>query len=181
MSGAGQTERSFIDFVTHRQPAMLRTAYLLTGDVHHAEDLLQTALTKTYLAWSRVDPATAEAYVRTTMTRTYISWWRRKWRGERPTEDLAAADGRGRTRTPDLAAVVTTHSVLWEAVKSLPPKQRAAVVLRFYEDLTEPQTAELLGCSVGNVKSQISRALTTLRSRMNIDDVADVFGGGERS
>ncbi len=72
----------FVSFVSARQHALLRTAYLLTGDRHAAEDLLQTALTKTYLAWSRVDPATADGYVKTVMTRTYVSWWRRKWRGE---------------------------------------------------------------------------------------------------
>ena len=110
------------------------------------------------------DPGAAEAYVRTTMTRTYVSWWRRKWRGEHPTEELPEPSS---PRGGDaMAEGVTERHVLWQVVQTLPRKQRAAVVLRFYEDLTEAQVAEVLSCSVGTVKSQTSRALATLRARL---------------
>jgi RNA polymerase sigma-70 factor (sigma-E family) len=163
--GGADDEREFRVFVANRQQALLRTAYLLTGDHHLAEDLLQTALTKAYLAWSRIeDLGAAEAYVRTTLTRTYVSWWRRKWRGEHPSEELPEPDVHGGADA--LAEGVADRKVLWDVVQSLPRKQRAAVVLRFYEDMTEAQVAEVLSCSVGTVKSQTSRALATLRSRL---------------
>ncbi|NHC46644.1 SigE family RNA polymerase sigma factor [Motilibacter aurantiacus] len=163
--GAADDEREFSDFVAHRQRALLRTAYLLTGDRHTAEDLLQAALTKTFLSWGRIDDlGAAEAYVRTTLTRTYVSWWRRRWRGEHPTEELPEPVSSGAA----LDTAVAERADLWDVVQTLPRRQRAAVVLRFYEDMSEAQVAEVLGCSVGTVKSQTSRALATLRARMTV-------------
>ena len=162
-------EREFVTFVAARQSALLRTAYLLTGNHHAAEDLLQSALTKTYLAWGRIDDVgAAEAYVRTTLTRTYVSWWRRKWHGEHPTGELP--------EPPPSAGHedrLTERSALWDVVQTLPRKQRAAVVLRYYEDMTEAQIAEVLNCSPGTVKSQTSRAIATLRTRLQDSSIEE--------
>lgn len=148
---------SFDDFVTARGDALWRSAWLLTGDGHLAEDLVQTALAKSYRAWDRIgDPAGFEAYVRRTLYTTYVSWWRRRWNGERPTEQLPEAQEAG----PDLAL----RRDLLTALATLPRGQRAVVVLRYFEDRSERETAEVLGCSVGTVKSQTSRALAALRS-----------------
>jgi RNA polymerase sigma-70 factor (sigma-E family) len=155
ISGEGTvTTPDFEGFVAARSAALLRTAYLLTRDHALAEDLLQTALTKAYLAWSRID-GEPEPYVRRIIVNTYSSWWRRKWNGERPTDELpetAAAD-QGLGESGDL----------WDALGRLPRRQRAVVVLRYFEDLTEAQTAELLGITVGTVKSQTSKAMASLR------------------
>lgn len=142
----------FDDFVGSRSTALLRTAYLLTRDHALAEDLLQTALTKAWFAWSRIETA-PEAYVRKVLVNTYASWWRRKWNGEHATESLP--------ETPVEPAESTLD--LWQAMARLPRRQRAVVVLRYFEDLTEAETADLLGCSVGTVKSQASKALAKLR------------------
>lgn len=145
---------SFEEFVAARADALLRTAYLLTRDHGLAEDLVQTALTKAYLAWSRID-GDPEPYVRRIMLNTFSSWWRRKWKGEVATETLPehSAHDEAAGESVDLAA----------AVARLPRRQRAVLVLRYFEDLTEAQTAELLGISVGTVKSQTSKALAHLR------------------
>ena len=146
-------EATFDDFVAARSRALLRTAYLLTHDHALAEDLLQTSLAKAWFAWRRIE-GNPEPYVRRILVNTYASWWRRKWNGERPTEDLPerATDETGSEPTD-----------LWRAMERLPRRQRAVVVLRYFEDLTEVQTAGLLGCSVGTVKSQCSKALAKLR------------------
>lgn len=161
VSSAGDPEREFRDFVAARSTALLRTAYLLSGDWGAAEDLLQVSLTKTYLAWRRIERIEAvEPYARKVLVNTATSWWRRRWHGERPTEELperAVSDG--------LDAHVE-RDALWAHVKELPARQRAVLVLRFYEDLSEVDTAALLGVSVGTVKSQCSRALAALRRRL---------------
>lgn len=159
-------EDEFREFVTARSAALLRTAYLLAGDWATAEDLLQTALTKTYLAWKRLGQIDAvEPYARRVLVNTATSWWRRRWHGERPTEVL-----------PERAAVdrldeQLDRDVLWKHVKALPTRQRAVLVLRFYEDMSEAQTAALLNISPGTVKSQSSRALSTLRQRLAAEGV----------
>ena len=160
----------FDDFVAARSGRLLRTAYLLTRDWALAEDLLQTALTKAWFAWGRVvdDP---EPFVRTVLVNTYASWWRRRWRGEPPTEAL-----------PERAVADPTHAVderdrLWQALGRLPRRQRAVLVLRFYEDLTEAQVAAALHVSVGTVKSQTSKALARLR----LDDTLTPVLDGDRS
>jgi RNA polymerase sigma-70 factor (sigma-E family) len=146
-------EALFDAFVESRSAALLRTAYLLVGDEQRAEDLLQTALTKAWFAWRRIewDP---EAYVRRTMATTSASWWRRRWVGELPTSDLPE---------PADSADLADHEDLWRALSHLPPRQRAVVVLRYLEDRSEIETAQLLDCSIGTVKSQASRALAKLR------------------
>jgi RNA polymerase sigma-70 factor (sigma-E family) len=147
-------EAEFDAFVVARSPALLRTAYLLVHDDALAEDLLQTSLTKAWFAWRRIE-GEPEAYVRRILVTTSASWWRRKWTRETPVADL-----------PESAAVATEPSVwqdLWDAIGHLPGRQRAVVVLRYLEDRTEAETARLLGCSVGTVKSQSAKALAKLR------------------
>lgn len=146
----------FDEFVAARSTALLRTAYLLTHDHALAEDLLQTALTKSWFAWSRIE-GHPEAYVRKVLVNTFASWWRRKWNGELPTEELPERGGADEGPRSD------QHHDLWTALAALPRRQRAVVVLRYFEDLTEAETAHLLGCSVGTVKSQHSKALAKLR------------------
>lgn len=146
----------FEGFVAARSDHLLRTAYLLTRDHQLAEDLLQTALAKAWGAWKRIG-TDHEAYVRRILVNTYASWWRRKWNGERPSEQLPESGG------PNPTDTVGDRFDLWEAIGRLPKRQRATLVLRFYEDLTEAETAEMLGCTAGTVKSQTSKALAKLR------------------
>jgi len=148
-----QAGATFDEFVAARSRALLRTAYLLTHDHALAEDLLQTALARAWFAWRRID-GNPDPYVRRILVNTYASWWRRKWNGEHPTDELPE-------RPTDETGTEPTD--LWQAMERLPRRQRAVVVLRYFEDLTEAQTAELLGCSVGTVKSQCSKALAKLR------------------
>jgi RNA polymerase sigma-70 factor (sigma-E family) len=148
-----QAGATFDEFVAARSRALLRTAYLLTHDHALAEDLLQTALARAWFAWRRID-GNPDPYVRRILVNTYASWWRRKWNGEHPTDELPE-------RPTDESGTEPTD--LWQAMERLPRRQRAVVVLRYFEDLTEAQTAELLGCSVGTVKSQCSKALAKLR------------------
>ena len=147
-------DAAFRDFVVARSPALLRTAYLLTHDQALAEDLLQTALTKTWFVWDRLseDPV---LYVRRVLVNTSVSWWRRRWTGEVATERLPEPPGEASDRS--------AGQDLWTAIGHLPARQRAVVVLRYYEDLSEADTARLLGCSVGTVKSQCSKALAKLK------------------
>ena len=157
--GTAQQDAEFTAFVAARGRALLRTAYLLTGDHQAAEDLVQTALAKVYVVWPRVRAKEAvEAYVRRTMVTTHVSWWRRRWRGEVPTEHLPERPA------PDPYASVGDAASLRAALDRLPRRQRAVVVLRYWEDLPEAEVADLLGCSVGTVKSQASRALAKLRA-----------------
>jgi RNA polymerase sigma-70 factor (sigma-E family) len=145
----------FDGFVATRSQALLRTAYLLTGDHGLAEDLLQTALAKSWFAWARID-GPPEPYVRRVLATTYATWWRRRWRGERPTGDLP-------DRPDPAEAGVEDRDLLWRALDALPRRQRVVVVLRYYEDLSEAETAAALGVSAGTVKSQASKALAALR------------------
>jgi RNA polymerase sigma-70 factor (sigma-E family) len=152
-----RSSTSFDGFVAARGDALWRSAWLLTGDSHLAEDLVQTALAKSWRAWDRIDDEGGfEAYVRRVLYTTYLAWWRRRWTGERPTEDLPETA----SAAPDLAL----RRDLTTALARLPRGQRAVVVLRYFEDLTERQAAEVLGCSVGTVKSQTARAILALRS-----------------
>lgn len=160
MSGVAVTEQpvsSFDEFVASRGAALWRSAWLLTGDDQLGEDLVQTALGKSWPAWERVSASGSfEAYVRRVMYTTYVAWWRRRWNGERPTADLP--------ERPDLPVTTELRQDLVRASATLPKRQRAVVVLRYFEDLSERQTAELLGCSVGTVKSQTARSLAALRA-----------------
>jgi RNA polymerase sigma-70 factor (sigma-E family) len=156
----------FAEFAAGRSAALHRAAYLMVGDEQLAQDLVQEALIKTYVAWPRLrERQNAEAYTRKVITTTAISWFRRKgWKGETvhesvPEGGIAAADND-----------VAQRAWLWQALLDLPARQRAAIVLRFYEDLSEAQTAEAMGCAVGTVKSQVSAGLRKLRERLG-DDV----------
>ncbi|MFB9314221.1 SigE family RNA polymerase sigma factor [Nocardioides plantarum] len=163
-----KTGVSFDDFVAARSTALWRSAYLLTGDRHKAEDLLQAALVKTWRRWERLDDRsseTAEAYVRRALVTTYTDWWRRRWRGEVPTADLPDAAG-----TSDESTRVDVRRDVLTALAALPRGQRAVLVLRYFDDLTEQRTADTLGVSVGTVKSQASRAIAALRSSPALTD-----------
>ena len=149
---------TFEEFVASRGRDLWRTAWLLTGDAHKAEDLVQATLAKCWRRWPSITrTGSPEAYVRRVMVNQYTDWWHRRWNGERPTEVLPEIAGR------PVASVDERQDTL-RALASLPRGQRAVLVLRFYEDLTEAQTAEALGITVGTVKSQTSRALSALRS-----------------
>jgi RNA polymerase sigma-70 factor (sigma-E family) len=152
-----EEEAAFEAFVAARYRRLLHTAYLLTGDHGRAEDLLQASLAKTWSAWPRLHQTVAEAYVRTVLVRTYATWWRRRWRGERPVAqppDQAA---------PDELARLAERDALLRALGQLPARMRAALVLRYFEDYSERQVADALGCPVGTVKSLCSRGLARLR------------------
>ncbi|WP_416901232.1 SigE family RNA polymerase sigma factor [Micromonospora echinospora] len=169
MTGRDSLEEEFREFVAARSGALLRTAYLLAGDWATAEDLLQTALTKTYLAWKRNGGIDAvEPYARRVLVNTSTSWWRRRWHGERPTEVLPE-----RAATDEIEQQLD-RDLLWRHLRALPARQRAVLVLRYYEDLSEAQTAAMLGISVGTVKSQTSRALNTLRRRLGTEEALDL-------
>ena len=169
---APRDKAEFAEFVSARSSALHRAAYLMVGDVGMAQDLVQEALTKTYVAWPRLrDIGNAEAYTRKAITTTAISWFRRKqWSHERPTGRVPETGAAGHAET------ATQGAWLWEALLGLPARQRAAIVLRYYEDLTEAQTAEAMGCAVGTVKSQASAALTRLRDLLGDDlDIDDLL------
>ena len=165
--GVGRADRDaeFTAYLGARQPSLLRTAYLLTGDRHQAEDVLQTSLAKLYLAWNKVnDRNSVDAYVRRIMVNENNSLWRRGWKKrEYAAEQLPEGDPHHDAYDEGLS------SALWEVVQTLPPKARAVVVLRYYEQMTEAETADVLGISVGTVKSQCSRALASLRDRVPAD------------
>ncbi|MEP6665805.1 MAG: SigE family RNA polymerase sigma factor [Nocardioidaceae bacterium] len=148
------SRETFEGFVASRSTGLLRTAYLLTHDNHLAEDLLQTSLAKAWASWGRVQTS-PDAYVRKILVNTYATWWRRKWNGEDPTAELPE-------QVMELDEPGTTHD-LKTAIARLPKRQRSVIVLRFFEDLSEAETARLLDCSVGTVKSQTSKALAKLR------------------
>ncbi|SDN54236.1 RNA polymerase sigma-70 factor, sigma-E family [Klenkia soli] len=155
------TDDEFAAFVSDRSTALLRTAYLLTGDRGHAEDLLQTALVKTYRHWGRLtnreDPS---AFVRRVLVTTHAGWRRRvriaEFLSTTPLLQTAADEA------PDLGE----RDRLVTALAALPPRMRAVLVLRYWEDLSEAGTAEVLGCSVNTVKTHTTRGLGRLRAQL---------------
>ncbi|MHB1472424.1 MAG: SigE family RNA polymerase sigma factor [Dermatophilaceae bacterium] len=158
-------------FIDARSCSLLRYAYLLTGDHGLAQDLLQNSLIKVYLSWDRIrDRAALEAYTRTVMTRTQLSWWRRPARrevlGVEPTERAVRDLHHVHERNVHERDQVDERDELWALLATLGPRQRAVLVLRFYEDLSEAEIARVLGCTTGTVKSQLSRGLARLRERM---------------
>jgi RNA polymerase sigma-70 factor (sigma-E family) len=154
-------EQEFTEFVAQRSHQLLRVAYALTGDQHGAQDLLQIALAKTAARWSQVH-SNPELYVKRALYHEFISSRRRVWRRrEAPVAVLPEPAGQG---DPSNDAVL--RLVLRNALRTLPPRQRAVVVLRYLEDLSERQVAEVLGCSTATVGSQASRALARLRSAL---------------
>lgn len=166
-----QSREAFKGYVTARSAALLRTAYMLTGNRADAEDLVQTALAKTYLAWDSIrERESVDAYVRRIMINTRTSWWRRRRHAVEIVTDEVPESGHRR----DAADDVVLHDVLWTAISNLPPKQRAIVVLRYYEDLSEAETAEIMGVTVGTVKSTTARALAKLRDSSGLRDDDDI-------
>ncbi|MGX9886706.1 SigE family RNA polymerase sigma factor [Streptomyces sp. NPDC002276] len=156
------TYPSFSSYMRARQPVLLRTARSLTANASDAEDLLQTALTKTYVAWERIEDHRAlDGYVRRALLNTRTSQWRKRKVDEFACEELPEPETGGGAEDP--AERQALHDAMWRAIAKLPDRQRAMVVLRYYEDLSEVQTAEVLGVSVGTVKSAVSRALGKLR------------------
>ncbi|WP_246051096.1 SigE family RNA polymerase sigma factor [Nocardioides guangzhouensis] len=157
--GTSAKDAEFSAWMTARQPALLRTAYLLTGDHHSAEDLVQTTLAKVYLSWDKVRKReVVDGYARRILVNENNSIWRRAWKKREVTSDQVPEQRGVRDRYDE-----GQSSALWDHVQTLPRKQRAVIVLRYYEELSEAETAEVLGISVGTVKSQASRALATLR------------------
>ncbi|TFV65938.1 UNVERIFIED_ORG: SigE family RNA polymerase sigma factor [Bacillus sp. AZ43] len=161
---AGAGPEPFPDFVARRQEPLLRLAFLLTGDRGHAEDLVQTALMKTYRHWDRItrrgDPT---AYVRRALVTTHTSWRRRAWHREQPTDRLPDVP------VAEAADRVDAGEELRRALGGLPPRMRATVVLRYYEDLSELQTAQAMGCSESTVNTQAARGLARLRAALAPD------------
>ena len=151
------SDAEYTDFVHATWPSLYRTAYLLLGDHSLAEDLVQTALAKTYGSWGSVrELAAAPGFARTTLINTAASWFRKKsWRNELASETLPEP-----SHDPDHS----DRPAVIDALRRLPPRQRAVIVLRYYEDQSVAQTAHALGCSEGPVKSQTSDALTRLRT-----------------
>jgi RNA polymerase sigma-70 factor (sigma-E family) len=154
-------DAEYVDFVRGRSLSLLRAAIVLTGDQGLAEDLVQSALARTHLAWNRLaDTGNAEAYARKVMYRLQVDWWRRKrFRESLPGSlpDIATAD---------FADAVVARDAVASALQVLTPKQRAVITLRFFEDFSEVEAAAVLGCSVGTVKSQTFKALAKLRAAL---------------
>jgi RNA polymerase sigma-70 factor (sigma-E family) len=161
---AARADADFREFVSSRGRALLRSAYLMTGNLADAEDLVQSALAKTYQAWDRIEDRKAlDGYVRRAMVNTHISWWRRRKLEEYPTDELPdqAVD--------DHAGASDRAEVVRRALDRLPERMRAAVMLRYFEDMTEPEIAAALGISLGTVKSTVSRAVAKLRIDAELD------------
>jgi RNA polymerase sigma-70 factor (sigma-E family) len=157
-SGTGIDER-FAAYVRDRGEHHLRVAVLLTGDWHAAEDLVQASLVKLYRAWPRLDTdADPDAYLRRIMINTHRSWWRARWRRETPAAALPE-----RSCDADIADRQALGALLRQALTRLPRQQRAVLVLRYCEDLPEAEVAELLGCTVGTVKTHAHRGVRALR------------------
>jgi RNA polymerase sigma-70 factor (sigma-E family) len=164
---------TFEEYVAARLPALLRYAVMLTGDPHMAEDVVQDTMIRAHAQWRRIQAADRpDQYVKRMLTNTYVGWrrggWFRRAVSYAEVPDIVVADG------SDAGAL--RHD-MWTRLRQLPPRQRAAVVLRYYEDLPDADIAEILGCAVGTVRSQISRALESLRRGM-VTSVAN--GSGAR-
>lgn len=167
----------FVALVHARTAALLRSAYLLTGDRQLAEDLVQTALAKTALHWRRVDKDRAEAYTRKVMYHEQVTQWRRRRVAESFPATMPESTGRGSESDATELKVAVAR-----ALTRLGPRQRAVLVLRYYEDLPITEVAKLLGCSVGTIKSQTHRALATLRAAApQLLDFSDNRNGASRS
>lgn len=160
-------EAEFTAFVAERSHALFRTAYALAGNQHAAEDLLQVSLAKLVLYWSRVstDP---EAYARRIIYREHISLWRRMWRRKETPTDMPPDAWR---HEGDHAGGTLDRVLLRDVLRTLPPRQRAVIILRYLEDRSEQEVADILGCTTGTVGSQASRALAKLRASLKDAEV----------
>lgn len=164
--GQASSAAEFAAFVATRQRQLQRAAWLLTGDWAAAEDLVQSALAKTWRHWRRVRSAEdPDAYVRRIIVNLFANGWRRRWRGE------VATDALPETEMPDVADDLSVRLSVQAALQHLSRRQRAVVVLRYFDDLTEAQTANVLGCAVGTVKSTTGRALERLRAEPILNEL----------
>ncbi|KRE92818.1 hypothetical protein ASG76_15230 [Nocardioides sp. Soil774] len=166
-------EAAFVEFAQSARDRLRRTAYLMCGDWDQASDFVQEGLVRVYVRWPRLVRNGGElAYARKAVTSAFLDHARRRSSTERPQEaDPPAASGE------DVAAAVTTRAALMSALADLPPRQRACVVLRYFEDLSVADTAALLGCTEGTVKSQTSRALFSLRAVLDDSPSGDLSEG----
>lgn len=184
-----EEEAQFAVYVTARRDRVRRTAYLICGDWHKADDLAQIAFVKLYGAWQRIrDYGALDAYVRSCLMRAAVDESRRPWRRERPAEVLperaggAATEPVGGHAAPDFAALVVDRELMRAALRHLPDGQRAMVVLRYYEGLSVAEVAAAMDCSEGNVKSQTSRGLAALRAALvRSGSVEQAKAGGDAS
>lgn len=163
---------AFGDYVRSRGGALLRAAQALTGNRADAEDLVQATLVKAYQSWNKIaDPAALDSYVRRVMVNTHISGWRRRRVDEFPTDELPDSPAADQTRDSDL------HELVQRALDRLPRRMRAAVMLRYYDDMSEPEVAAALGVSVGTVKSTVARAVAKLREDAELGADAELTSG----
>lgn len=164
-----QDEAAFRDFVAAARPRLVRTAYLLCGDSHEAHDLVQVTLMRVHRRWRSIERTDLPvAYARRILVNLAASFWRRRLRAP-----LVVVGTAGEPVGADPYTEYDDRAELWQAVHALPPRMRAVLVLRYWEDLSEADTAAALGCSIGSVKSQASRGLERLRAvldRQRIDD-----------
>ncbi|MEJ2858600.1 MULTISPECIES: SigE family RNA polymerase sigma factor [unclassified Saccharothrix] len=163
-------EQEFAEYFAARREAVRRTAFLLCGDWHRADDLAQTAFVALHRRWRKVrDKQALDAYVRRTLVRAVIDESRRPWRRERFVDTVPDSP----VRDGEVGDAVATRETLVAGLKRVPPRQRAVLVLRFLEGLDVSAAAEVLGCSEGTVKSQTSRGLEALREALGdaIDDL----------
>src|SRR5262245_15923179 len=164
-------EADFAEFVAARWASLYRLAYLLAASPTGAEDLLQTTLEKAYVSWSRIGRMEhPEAYVRRMLANGMVSSRRRAWTRERPTNELPEVVGDSAEES------LLDRRLFWPLVCALPARQRAVIVLRYYEDLSEAQIAEVLGCAPGTVKSQSSAAIGALRRAMAASGIGEAIG-----
>lgn len=151
---------TFDEFVAARGEALLRFALMLCGDRYLAEDLVQSVLAKVYVRWRRVaGMQRPEAYVKTVLVHEHLRWWRRRSSTERPVPRPAPGDV-----ADDGTAARASRDAAWELMGQLPKRQRAVLVLRYYEDLSDAEIAAVLGCAPSTVRSQAARALAALRA-----------------
>ncbi|WP_371781227.1 SigE family RNA polymerase sigma factor [Streptosporangium subroseum] len=155
----------FAEYVVQRHDRLCRTAYLLTRDWAVAEDLVQTSLAKAWAAWRRIE-GDPDRYVYRIIVNTHASWWRRRWRGEVPTDAVPEEPVER-----DFARTMVDHDALWAAIGILSKRQRTVIVLHYFDELTLQQVADTLGCSLSTVKTQLSRGLARLRVNPEIQDL----------
>lgn len=159
-------EQEFAEYFARRQDAVRRTAFLLCGDWHKADDLAQVAFVALHRRWRKIrDRAALDAYVRKTLVRASIDESRRPWRRERFVDDLPEPPPDEKGFDTD----VVNREMLLEGLRQVPPRQRAVLVLRYFDGLDVAQTAETLGCTEGTVKSQTARGLATLRTALGAE------------